>query len=125
MPRSNRPRSTRPAVRVEVRLNDRERELVKTIQKLTEGATGKTPSASAVVAELVAKYAARHLASIATRGRTPPATSPVVPPAKTYENREAYLADHPDYLEEHIKRSRARTAAMDKLMDRIASAPQQ
>ena len=122
--RSNRPRSTRPAARVEVRFNDHERELIKTIQTLAARAAGKTPSASSVVAELVSTYAASHLAGIATRGRTPPAT-PVVAPAKTYENREAYLADHPDYLEEHIKRSRARAAAMDKLMDRIATAPQQ
>lgn len=73
--RTNRPRGRTPAARVEVRLNDAERDLVKTLQSLAKTVTGRQPSASAVVSELVRRYGNRHLSELATRGRQPEATS--------------------------------------------------
>lgn len=117
--RVNRPRGRTPAARVEIRLSDSERDLVKVIQTLTATATGREPSASAVVSELVRRYGNRHLAQLATKGRPPEASPPT--PAKVYKSRDEYLADHPDYLESHNKFARDRAALLNGLLEKMAS----
>ena len=119
MLRTNRPRGRTPAARVEIRLNDAERDLVKTLQSLAKTVTGRQPSASAVVSELVRKFGNRHLAELATRGR-PPEASPT-PRDKVYKSRDEYLADYPDYLESHNQFARDRAALLNGLLEKMAA----